>query len=361
LINLLFFVGSLVCVCSGQWTKIQGNGEQRMSHSITLANSSNGELVAIMFGGFNQNGESDMPTDLWQYNFEKSNWTQLIPDGETNSPPGRWSASLITYENTVILFGGLDDSHYAMNDLWEYDIASNTWKIIFENGTDQGPSIRYDHVAVSNILGMIIFGGASQYNDNSPQFNDLWFYIVESKEWKQIQEDFVGNNDVPLPREAMEAVPVNGNQDMLLAHGWNLNLDIPLNDMWLFQTSTMSWTRLQKFWGDFHATPLPRYYFGFVPTGDTSALLFGGVVMADYTTFNFQPTNEVWEYQLNYDTNPVTGSWTQLFPNSTGNNYPLPRESMVSAYVNSEDTLFVFQGFDYATGAILSDCWTFST
>jgi len=160
-----------------------------------------------------------------------------------------------------------------------------------------------------------------------------------------------------LPREAHVAVSVNGNQDMLVAHGWNLNLDIPFNDMWLFQTSTMSWTRLQKFWGDYFATPLPRYYFALVPSSDTSAIMFGGGVMSDYTTFDFPPSNDVWEYQLDYTKNPITGAWTQLFLNSTSSNAPQPRLSVAFAYVN--DTLFIFQGFDDNT-VILSDCWTFN-
>jgi len=330
-----------------------------MNHAVTMVEAKNGHLIAIWFGGFDSSGgETNMPTDLWQYDFNISTWTQLIPDGNPNSPQGRWAHTMVTYKNIVILFGGMDDSHNALNDLWYYLPTSNTWENVFLNGTTDGPCPRYDHSAVTNVKGMLVFAGGFQYNDNSPQGNDLWLYSVDSQSWKSIQEDFVGNNDVPFPREAHVAVSVNGNQDMLVAHGWNLNIDIPLNDMWLFQTSTMSWTILQKFWGDYVATPLPRYYFALVPSSDTSAMLFGGVVMADYTTFNFQPTNEVWEYQLNYNTNPITGTWTQLFENTTSSDAPLPRESSAFAYTN--ETLFIFQGYDYARGSILADFWTFT-
>jgi len=354
--HVVLYLVVVATMCSGDWYQLEGNKHRRMSHAMTLVNSKEGDLMGIFFGGFASfEQQSDMTSDLWGYDFNTSTWTELIPDGEPNSPAGRWATTLVTFDNTVILYGGMDSTGMGLNDLWEYDVILNTWANIFENGTDEGPSRRFGHAAVSNVFGMIVFGGG---DDQGPQFNDLWIYNFHKKSWNQIQEDFVGNNDVPFPRHAMNAISVNGNQDLLLAHGWNLNLDIPLNDMWLFQTSSMTWTRLQKWWGDFFETPLPRYYFGFVPSSDTSALLFGGVVMADYSTFNFQPTNEVWQYDLNYKTNPVTAQWTQLFSNSSGIEYPLPRESIASCYYN--DSIVAFQGYDYANNVILSDVWYYS-
>ena len=59
----------------------------------------------------------------------------------------------------MFIFGGWDGQE-TLNDILEYQITTNSWKII--EGTKGSIKGRYRHTAVANDHAMFIFGGIDQ-------------------------------------------------------------------------------------------------------------------------------------------------------------------------------------------------------
>jgi hypothetical protein len=80
--------------------------------------------------------------DLWQYNINTDQWTNLnfalIETGSNQLPSRRRKSNLVATENEVLLFGGETDTLtintanpaefiVPLNDVWSYTLATNTW------------------------------------------------------------------------------------------------------------------------------------------------------------------------------------------------------------------------------------------
>ena len=76
-----------------------------------------------MFGG--QDAASPR-NDLWEYSFDRREWTELNPSGTL--PPARFGHTTVfdPVRRRLVLFGGQAAGFFS--DVWAYDIAQNTWQ-----------------------------------------------------------------------------------------------------------------------------------------------------------------------------------------------------------------------------------------
>ncbi len=86
-----------------------------------------------LFGG---NDGVTYYNDLWL--FDGSSWSQVIISGQ--SPPARTLHGLAydTSNGTILIFGGRSSTGAFLNDIWSFDVGTNTWTEI----TASGPTIR---------------------------------------------------------------------------------------------------------------------------------------------------------------------------------------------------------------------------
>lgn len=96
--------------------------------------------------------------DLFQLTLDPTpHWTQLSLPG---APPTRVNATAIFDEprRRMIVFGGQGSSG-LLNDVWAFNLASNSWTQLFPTGTS--PASRYDHTAVYDLRRqrMLVHGG----------------------------------------------------------------------------------------------------------------------------------------------------------------------------------------------------------
>jgi len=190
------------------------------------------------------NGDSPLfLDDIWVYNATEREWDYLVPncttcdptllepDGTANrdvtGPRGRLSPSLVTYGDSLYLFGGYAyggqsnfaslypvdnttkypslETKYFLNDLWRYDILTNVWSELFPvSGYETRPPPRFAHAATMVLRGddviMLVHGGKT-WND---EIGDVWHYNLSSNVWSKLE----GEGEFPSRRFGATLVPV---------------------------------------------------------------------------------------------------------------------------------------------------------
>lgn len=108
-------------------------------------------------------------------------WRNLEPGASTPPPreDGTWTTD--AGGQTAYLFGGRDDTK-VYDDLWAYDLLTDTWAELDPDG--DRPQERFGHEAVwVEGIGVVIFAGQA---GPTTFFNDLWAYDPAANDWATI-------------------------------------------------------------------------------------------------------------------------------------------------------------------------------
>ena len=155
-----------------------------------------------MFGG--QDAASPR-NDLWEYSFDRREWTELNPSGTL--PPARFGHTTVfdPVRRRLVLFGGQAAGFFS--DVWAYDIAQNTWQQLSPD--EAGPNLRYGHSAIYDAARdrLIISHGFT----TAGRFDDTWAYELGTNTWREISSSGIR----PLPRCLHLSVYDEGNGQML--------------------------------------------------------------------------------------------------------------------------------------------------
>lgn len=178
----------------------------------------------IMFGGT----QTLVPFgDTWIYDYNNNTWIEIKP---SRSPPARWGQAMAydSESDRIILFSGNTWGGSPPNDVWEYNFNSNNWTDITPNTrpvarTDAG--IAYD----SQMDRIILFGGSyPQYPPHN--FNDTWLYDYHNNEWTNMSPVVS-----PSPREMPSMCYDIENGQIILFGGVNWT-DV-YGDTWTYELS----------------------------------------------------------------------------------------------------------------------------
>ncbi len=170
-----------------------------------------------LFGGYgyDKNGALGTLADLWRYNVATNEWTWMkgpaimnyngsygaigVPN-INNLPPSRQecACSWVDSHNNLWMFGGWS-SIGNVNDLWKYDIATNTWTWMKGNNTANHYGIygtKGVEAPLNNPGSRAAYGrwidkddnlwlyGGNGYSKNANGFlGDLWRYNMTSGNW----------------------------------------------------------------------------------------------------------------------------------------------------------------------------------
>jgi len=118
-------------------------------------------------------------TQVWEYNLSTNNINR-----KTTMPTSIIGSSVIYYNNgtddLMLTFGG-SAQFGPVNDVWEYNITTDTW-----TQKTSGATARYGHTAIHYNNGtddiMVIFGGV---NGVPTYLNDVWEYNITTDTWTQ--------------------------------------------------------------------------------------------------------------------------------------------------------------------------------
>ena len=164
--------------------------------SMAVTRSGNQENVFVFGGGtfpFNiplANGDA-----FWMYNSANNTWTDLTATG---GPIARMGATLVAHEDSLYLFGGISfdfsiEFFVLHNDLWRFDIPSQTWTQLSDG---EGPAAR--HMAMGATVAndqLLIYGGERMEFEFFPEFSisfpidtSTWIWDIENGGWTQLAD-----------------------------------------------------------------------------------------------------------------------------------------------------------------------------
>ncbi len=107
-------------------------------------------------------------------------WAPLEPAGAVPAAREDHTWTLDPADRAGWLFGGRDGGT-AFDDLWRYDLASDTWARQVPTGP--GPAARFGHTATwVDGVGLVIWSGQA----GSDFFDDLWAYDPASDSWREL-------------------------------------------------------------------------------------------------------------------------------------------------------------------------------
>lgn len=138
--------------------------------------------IAIM--GYGQLENGSYINDYWALNLRNSMWQRLTFSGYTASP--RCGAQSVVVGLNLFVFGGQCGQTY-FSDFHVIDLNAMSCAQI--NSNTDGPCPRTGHVMATYKNKIIIWGGF-----NGQLLDDLWEYDIANNTWSQLQSDVPGRD-----------------------------------------------------------------------------------------------------------------------------------------------------------------------
>ena len=171
------------------WTQVDdgsGPGPTARYYVQSAWNPSDGALY-VYCGLTNSDPLAFVRSDeLWRWT-EDDGWAEVTTSGDAPSPRAFYGSAFDGQRGRLILFAGQvgDFQSLAYNDLFALDLASGEWTELHNGGSDapftrMHPHIQYE--AANDRL--LLFGGHTDVGDD----NDLWEFPMGGDDWRLIRE-----------------------------------------------------------------------------------------------------------------------------------------------------------------------------
>lgn len=180
--------------------------------------------------------------DLWSLSLNDKTWSKPLTSG--NYPPPKACASMVSYQSKLYLFAGwthcsaypLNQDWKLFNDLHEFDLVQNKWRLVKPTNADQSvPPPLAGHAA--SVIGnrMIVYGGLlySQGTNFNPICvnRDLWIYELDTNRWTR--KELVPGDEHPSPRYGHTQIVLDDHS--LAVIGGCSSPKVLYNDIWILK------------------------------------------------------------------------------------------------------------------------------
>ncbi|MFW9890759.1 MAG: Kelch repeat-containing protein [Candidatus Thorarchaeota archaeon] len=243
----------------------------------------------------------------------------------------------MAYDNEsdlVIIFGGWNNTPTTASktDVLTYDYNIDTYTQKSPSTTPDGraePGFAYDSMRDR----MVLFGGMRDINTND-RLNDTWLYNTNTDTWTEVLPTLA-----PSERRAHGMVYDSESDRFIIFGGEDGDV---LNDTWAFDPGTNLWTQMSP-----SLAPSHRFAHKMVYDSESDrVILFGGYNGGSVN----QPSSyfgDTWVYDFNTD------SWENVTPTSSPSSRGVPS----LAYDSESDRIVLFGGSN--GGTAYSDTWLF--
>ena len=207
---------------------------------------------------------------------EKQNLTNQ--DSTIGAPAPRANSGATLYKGKIYLFGGHGGLNYArtsFNDLYSFDLESETWEKIVPNGNS--PDGRGGHSVFASDDKIYIYGGWN----NEMQFNNIDVFDLEKKEWTN-PDVFNGVHRWNHSSVLVEAIPtwkffIFGGECAEYNEGAPRSFGQYVNSSCFLDLGTVKWTEYASDPETFENIPEPREYAAMAyDKRESKLLIYGG-------------------------------------------------------------------------------------
>lgn len=258
----------------------------RYGHSSLFVEGN--ETKILIIGGRDQKG--DICNSILQFNTTSQSW--ISKQNHDTSFKGTLFPASTTFKNKSYFFGGRSNGY--RNELYCFDPfeqdPNKGWSKL--NGQGKIPSARYGSSLIGTKIngdeGLLLFGG---YASLGMACDDLHFFILSNQKWIEIE----GTENKPTPRfhHFVSSYTNNSSIHFMIVSGGCDEKRKSLNDIYLFNTSKLSWDKLET-QGN---SPSCYGHSGFV-NGDT-LYIFGGKDSANgklhSSLYSFHIPSKTWQ------------------------------------------------------------------
>lgn len=196
-----------------------------------------GDTIYV-FGG-EASAHSSVPVDahLWRVDTsgEGPKWEKVAVEG--SAPSARVAAaSAAMSSNRMFIFGGSNTEDGKLDDLWEFDADKSAWSQVEKKG-EFWPEARNYHQMIAAGSDLFVFGGCAK----SGRINDLLRFDTKAGEWEQLAPAQKGAEGCPSGRGGASLAAVSP-ELLVVMFGYDGKQH---GDIYGFDLNTKRWTPLQ--------------------------------------------------------------------------------------------------------------------
>lgn len=224
----------------------------------------------FMFGG---DTKEVLLNDMWKFNLTSNTWSQVIYTG-TEIPQERSGHTMFVNQGRIYLYGGRTQLGLS-GETWKFNLEQETWERL---KIESPPFRAWPGIAYTDEKAWILGGSSSNYVTNE-------LYEFSGEKWTKLGS----KGDVPSEVERCDLV--YWNNKLITWGGVGRDRLFTNLDLYFYDLSTSTWTV---------SKPLNRlkakHFPGFFVHNDWLYSAFG------YDDFGFNYITEIWKLDLN---NPV--------------------------------------------------------
>lgn len=171
------------------WREADVSGEKPTPRAFLGSASYDLGDALVIYGGTRYSADFssyEIFDDLWRYDRQVQQWQRLEP---TNEGPGpRSGAGMTVFGHDLYLFAGIDHTFTPHNDLWRYNMLTNTWTQVIPDGEETSPPVRYLAPLERYGRRLCLNGGNIDPSQLGVQREDSWCYDLATNRWERIEE-----------------------------------------------------------------------------------------------------------------------------------------------------------------------------
>lgn len=315
-------------------------------------------ISLYLFGG---EGEDGVLGDMWEFSLLTDEWTEL---NFVIKPSPRYGFVAGVIGNYWYISHGRDDSN-VLSDTWVFDVDTEQWEQL--NITEESvPKSRYFAAGGSNTVSfndtlddegfLWISMGVDEVDR---KLSDTWYLAINFSnplqgEWNKLS-DGVGLNqyDPTLPHARSQAagIPFSDGKFIIsggCASGGQVGGPCPLEDSWLFKSSSSTWSKLPS-------CPEPAHSSSFVTLNrqlPDIGMLYGGTQKGPGIITQALSTSGLNNDELTL-INITSLRWSKI----KINNGSIPSQRSSPHLASGGHGVFLFGGESVDDGNFLNDLW----
>lgn len=225
----------------------------REDHTWTVSGDG---TVGYLFGGRDADGASN---ELWAFDLQSDSWSQLTETVDTPIPAPRFGHTATWVPDVgLVIWSGEGDSGF-FDDIWAWNTATGSWLKLDSMGAT--PTARYGSCASLGPDGQLWISHG--FTADSGRFSDTRSYDFESGSWT----DRTPSGLVPVERCLHDCFWSSNGQ--LILYGGQTTGVAALGDIWAYDPATGTWAE-----GGRPAAPARQLYAQ--AADGNGATVFGG-------------------------------------------------------------------------------------